>query len=74
MTKVGRNVVLEFIFMRGKRRKTTLRCQNFVALTFNLFKNYCLFEKMNQTLHSLFHPISGHLLGDGIFEERLARF
>jgi len=40
-----------------------------VALTLNLFKNYCLFEKMNQTK---FHPISGHPLGDGIFDEMLA--
>ena len=60
--------------MRGKQRKTSLRCQTFPALTLNLFKNYCLFEKINQTLHSVFHPIFGHLLGDGIFDERLAPF
>lgn len=60
--------------MRGKQRKTSLTCQTFPALTLNMFKNYCLFEKINQTLHSVFHPISGHLLGDGIFDERLARF
>lgn len=66
MTKVLRNVVLEFTFMRGKRRQTTLKCQTFAALTRKLFVQELLFEKINQTLHSVFHPISGQLLSDGM--------
>ena len=30
------------------------------------FVQELLFEKINQTLHSVFHPISGQLLSDGM--------
>ena len=64
MTKVGRNVVLEFFYDR-KTKANYPEVPNICS--FNLeFVQELLFEKINQTLHSVFHPISGQLLSDGM--------